>query len=287
MTADMILTIAVVATVALFAAVGLVRTAQREIFVTAAVLGAAALVDARGEAWASVADDLLPVGPDTARFVVEAALFGGSALLLGYFAGSLAGPVSKTPGRRVAGALLAAFNASLLLSYLLDAFYVFMAGAADRNILVSSSAAMTLRNHLDVIFISGMVGTILVTLVALVLALRRPARLPAGRTFPGPARGLDAPERSLTVEPPVRPGARTVALDQTMPLPAMDATRVGDGGGRRETPRFRGGTNGEWAKIEPRVGRDATDAAGTRCRSCGAAVPASDVYCPECGNLTR
>ena len=287
MPAGMMLTIAVVGTVALFAVVGLVRTVQREIFVTAAVLGAAALVEARGEAWAADAADWLPVGTESARFLVAATLLGGSALVLGYFGGSMAGPVVKTPGRRFAGALLAAFNAAVLLSYLLDAFFEFMAGTEDRRVLVASQVATTLRDHLDLIFIVGLVGTITVTIVALVLAMRRPARLPAGRTFPGPARTLDDPTQSLTVEAPVRPSARPPALDQTMPLPAMDAARVGDGGGRRETARFRGGATGEWAKIEPATDRASEVAGGTRCRSCGALVPALDVYCPECGNLTR
>lgn len=285
MTADLILTIGVLGTVAMFAVVGFVRTVQREIFVTAAILGAAAILDARAAAWGRTVAETIGIAEDTARFVVIQTAVVGSALLLGFLGGSLAGPVTASRGRRVAGAALAIFDAALLLSISLEAYSEFMAGATDQETIAASRAATVLRDNLGVLLVGGLLGTIGLIVMALALATRRPARLPAGRTYPGPARNLDDPEATLKVEPVTRPGLRAAALDQTMPLPPVDPVRTGDAGGRRDTARFRGGASGEWARVAPAPVDDRATA--TSCRSCGAVVSASDVYCLACGNLTR
>ena len=237
MTADVILTIGVLGAVALFATIGFIRTVQREIFVTAAVLGAAAILDARGAEWGRSVADAFGIAQDTARFVVIQTAVLGSALLLGFLGGSLSGPITPSRGRRVAGAALAAFNAAMLVSVSLDAYTDSMAGVDDRRTIAASRAATLLRDNMAVLLIGGLLGTFALMIFALVLATRRAPRLPAGRTYPGPTRAPDDPERTLKVEPVARPSSRSTNLDQTMPLPPVDPARAGDGGGQRVAAR--------------------------------------------------
>ncbi len=80
--------------------------------------------------------------PGVARFVVSASMLLAGVFLLGYGAGAALGVMRIGTLSRLAGGLLAAFNAALLLSYLLRWIDEFLAGGAALDDGIISEALL-------------------------------------------------------------------------------------------------------------------------------------------------
>jgi hypothetical protein len=295
MTNELILDIALVAGVAVFAIIGFIRGIQREIFTTAALLGGWAMASAWTQRWDTWLADLINISTRTSGFIITAGLVAGSLVILGWGAGGVVGSPPQSNGQRLAGVVLGGINAVLLASYALSTYTRYLSDVGDRRLIEAARIAKLLRDDYAYAIAGGMVIAVVLTIIALAIGgSGRPAPLPAGRQYPSPARKetLALHDDDYKVEP-VR---RSPGLDSTMPIAPVDPGWLSDGGGRRQQSRFQPSQSREWTQIpntqatapihsaENSPGEAATTVS---CVSCGRPVTLSDVYCPWCGMLTR
>ena len=294
LTNELILDAAIVAIAVLFALIGFMRGVQREIFTTAAILGGWAMATAWTDDWADDLSDWIAVSPSTAGFVLTAGFLVGSLVILGWGAGSAVGSPPRTIGQRMAGGILGGINGVLFASYGLATYRDNLADLSDRALIDSTRIASVVLDDLPWAILIAMAIAVLLTLIALAIGgSNKPVPLPAGRTYPTPARKepVAYQEESYKVEPTRRSSAG--ALDNTMPITPVESGRTAENGGTRQS-RFRGGDDREWVRIEGSQSssayQDDDDLGPTTtvaCVACGRAVTLSDVYCPWCGKLTR
>ena len=103
----------------LFVPFGIRRGAAKEAMVSAGILLGATLAERFGGAWGNELSQRASLEANAAAFAVSAAILFAGTFLLGYGGGAALGKVRSGTLSRLAGGLLAAFNAALLLSYLL------------------------------------------------------------------------------------------------------------------------------------------------------------------------
>lgn len=295
-TNELILDAAIVAGALVFALIGFLRGVQREVFATAAILGGWAMAAAWTDRWADNLADLIAISQTTAGFVITIGFLLGSLAILGWGAGSAIGAPPRSIGQRMAGAILGGINGVLIASYGLATYRDYLADFSGRQFLEATRVARTVLDELPYAIAIGMALAVLLTIVALALGgSGRPAPLPAGRTYPSPARKESPPyqEEAYKVEPTRR--APNAALDNTMPITPVNASSVSENGGKRQS-RFRGGDDRDWVQIEgaqsaPSAAFYDDEETGptttVACVACGRAVTLADVYCPWCGKLTR
>ena len=214
---------------------------------------------------------------------------------------------------RLVGGILAAFNAALLLSYLLSWVErdLGQGGSLDEGYI----SPWLLQRTGDLLLAAAgvlLVLTILSWFVNLFRSQRQPHRdetYAAQATRPAPSPVPLAPE-SEKYEPAdniARSGRFAPGLDATSPMPvapagnapwAPDNSRSLTSNGRgSQVATTASGDETVWAAFDPRSGRDANSAARTewpvapavgvtpdeRCAVCHARVGPRDVFCPECG----
>ena len=102
----------------LFVPFGIRRGVAKEAMVSAGVLLGATLAERFGEAWGAELTTRFGLNQGTATFAASAALLLACTFLLGYGAGAALGRSRPGTASRLAGGLLAAFNAAFLLSTL-------------------------------------------------------------------------------------------------------------------------------------------------------------------------
>lgn len=294
MTDHLILDTAILALVAMFATIGLIRGVQREIFTTAAVLGGWAMADAWTDRWQERVADLIRVSEKTAGFIVTAGLVLGAVVLLGWGAGSAVGGFAGGIGQRFGGAVLGGINGVLLASYGVRTYTTYLSDIDSRRVINDSQIAKWVRDDYNYALAGAMVLAVVLTIVALAIgrSMQRPA-MPYGRTYPSPSGRESAPSEpsEYKVEPARR--APRSALESTMPIMTVDRDRNVDGG-RRGPARFqpqsrewRHTTNSQATAPISVPGDDSESAVTVSCVSCGEPVTLADVYCPHCGRLTR
>ena len=249
--------------VLLFVPFGIRRGVAKEAMVSAGLLLGAILAGRFNESWGGELVGRFAVDPGVARFVVSAALLLGGAFLLGYGGGASLGVMRVGTMSRLAGGLLAAFNAALLLSYLLRWIDEFLAGGAalDNGIL---SEALLRRS--DLLLLGAAAVLLVLTVLGWVVNAARARRQPRDVDSVALA-GIPARQRPVRLAPAAdagkyEPGAGPLArsgrfgpgLDATSPLPSgssyasqspwspegqtMVATN-GHGGGQLNGPRAR------------------------------------------------
>lgn len=296
MTNDLLLNLFLAGFVFVFAAIGFVRGVQREVFVTAAILGGWAMASAWSQRWSTSLADVINISPRTAGFIVTAGLLVGSLVILGWGGGSAIGSRAQGSGQRIAGAVLGGVNGVLLASYLLSAYTRYLSDADDRTLISTARLARTVRDDYAYMLAAGMGLMLLLALIGLAIG-GKPERppMPQGRSYPapsGPATAYRSDEQK--VEPTSRPSSRSY-VDSTIPIAPVETGRYADSGGRRQQSRFRPGGS-EWAQVPASdltapiqvASSEPQEAAATvSCRSCGQRVSLTDVYCPYCGKLTR
>lgn len=296
MTNDLLLNLFLAGFVFVFAAIGFIRGVQREIFVTAAILGGWAMASAWSERWSGWLADLINISDRTAGFIVTAGLLAGSLVILGWGGGSAIGARAQGNGQRIAGALLGGVNGVLLASYLLSAYTQYLSDAGDRALISTARLAQAVRDDYAYVLAAGMGLMLLLALIGLAIG-GKPERppMPQGRSYPAPTGPATVSRNDeQKVEPTPRSSSRNY-LDSTMPIAPVETGRYAESGGRRQQSRFRPGAS-DWTQSPASdltapiqvVSSGPQDAAATvSCRSCGQQVSLTDVYCPYCGKLTR
>jgi hypothetical protein len=293
MTNDLILNLFLAGFVVVFAAIGFVRGVQREVFVTAAILGGWAMASAWSQRWGAELADLVNISAKTAGFIVTMGLLVGSLIILGWGGSNAIGSRASGSGERIAGAILGGVNGVLLASYSLTAYTRYLSDAGDRELISTSRLAHLARDEYGYVLAIGMGAMVLLALIGLAIG-GKPERppMPQGRSYPTPTASYRNDDAKVE---PVRTNSQSY-LDTTMPIAPVEPNRNAENGGKRQQTRFRPGATCEWSRVPANeltapinvASADSYEAAATvSCRACGQQVSLVDVYCPYCGKLTR
>jgi uncharacterized membrane protein required for colicin V production len=222
----------------LFVPFGIRRGAAKEAMVSAGILFGTVLAERFGGAWGAELATRFAFEGGLATFVASAAILFGSTFLLGYGGGAALGRVRPGTLSRLSGGLLAAFNAALLLSYLLGWIDRFLAqGAAlDDGVL---SRSLFRESSLLLLAAAGVLLalTVLGWIVNAVRARRQPRDLEAGMLTGVPPRQRpvrvasagDAGKYEPDLEDVPRTGRFGPTIEATSPLPlGRDGGRLGE-----------------------------------------------------------
>ena len=295
----------------LFVPFGIRRGVAREAMVSAGIFLGATLADRFTPAWSLWLGERFGLSAGTASFLVSAGLLFAGAFLLGYGGGAALGGSRLGVLSRLVGGLLAAFNAALMLSYLLAWVErdVGQGGSLDEGYI----SPWLLQRTSDLLLAAAgvlLVLTVLSWFVHLFRSRQQPHRNDAYATHAvGTASASPAPvnEKYEPADSIARSGRFAPGLDATTPMPAMPAGsaqwapangRLVNGNGHA-SPVASAQASDEtvWSAWDPRSGRDpnsgarvdwpVAQAAGVtpdeRCAVCHARDGPRDVFCPECG----
>jgi uncharacterized membrane protein required for colicin V production len=212
----------------LFVPFGIRRGVAKEAMVSAGVLLGATLADRFGAAWGAELTTQFGVEQGTATFAASAALLLACTFLLGYGGGAALGRSRPGTASRLAGGLLAAFNAAFLLSTLFGWIdELLQQGAALDDGIVGEA----LLRRADLLLL-GAAGVLLVlTVLGWIVNASRSRRQPResdGSLMGGiPARQRpvrmanagDAGKYEPELEPISRSGRFGQGIEATSPLP--------------------------------------------------------------------
>ena len=219
--------------VLLFVPFGIRRGVAKEAMVSAGILLGAALAGRFRDAWGADLGARFLLEPGAALFATSALLLFGCTFFLGYGGGAALGATRPGTFSRLAGGLLAAFNAALLLSYLLGWIdELLQQGAAlDDGII---GAALLRQSDLLLLAAAGVL--LLLIVVGWIVNAARARRQPRASDGP-PMAGIPARQRPVRVasaadagkyEPGIEPVSRSgrfgQGIDATSPLPAGPAS---------------------------------------------------------------
>jgi uncharacterized membrane protein required for colicin V production len=218
----------------LFVPFGIRRGVAKEAMVSAGVLLGATLAERFGAAWGVELTSRFGVEQGAATFAASAALLLGCTFLLGYGAGAALGRSRPGTASRLAGGLLAAFNAAFLLSTLFGWIDEFLQqGAALDDGIVGEA----LLRRADLLLL-GAAGVLLaLTVLGWIVNASRSRRQPResdGSLMGGiPARQRpvrmvndgDAGKYEPGSEPVSRSGRFGQGLEATSPLPVGSTSR--------------------------------------------------------------
>jgi hypothetical protein len=305
----------------LFIPFGIRRGAAKEAMVSAGILLGATLADRFASPWGDQLAQRFGLEPSVAAFSTSLLLLFGCTFLLGYGGGAALGPSRPGTLSRLAGGLLAAFNAALLLSFLIAwiARDLRQGAALDEGIISTAllhQADILLLGAAGVLFVLTVLGWV----VNASRARRQPHAVPsrADVALPPRPRPVSIPSQDDDVyEPPYEPIARSGRfahnVDATSPLasgiaPRPDAYAPATNGHARihvDDPRHRNGdalysANDDtmWSAWSAPAPATATSSETTsrwpvasatgltdddHCTVCRAQVGPRDVFCPECG----
>ena len=213
--------------VLLFVPFGIRRGVAKEAMVSAGLLLGAILAGRFNEAWGAELATRFTLDAGVARFLVSAFFLLAGAFLLGYGAGAALGAMRLGAFSRLAGGLLAAFNATLLLSYLLRWIDEFLAGGAA---LDDGLIGEALVRRSDWLLLAAAGVLLALTILGWIVNAARARRQP--RQIDGAAAGMPARQRPVRVaqggdagkyepgsESAARSGRFGPGIDATTPLP--------------------------------------------------------------------
>lgn len=295
----------------LFVPFGIRRGVAKEAMVSAGIFLGATLAERLAPAWGPWLSERFGLAPGTSIFLVSAGLLAGGAFLLGYGGGAALGTPRLGVLSRLVGGLLAAFNAALLLSYLLVWIErdLGQGGTLDEGYI----SPWLLQRTSDLLLAAAgvlVVLTVLAWIVNLFRAQRQPRAdevYPARVARPAPAPVTPESGKYEPADNVARSGRFAPGLDATSPLPAAPsgapwatgAGRAANGNGREsQLASAAAADETVWAPWDPQTGRSSAGSAARtewpvapavgvtpdeRCAVCHARVGPRDVFCPECG----
>lgn len=295
----------------LFVPFGIRRGVAREAMVSAGIFLGAALAERFAQPWSQWLGERFGLAAGTASFVVSAGLLFGGAFLLGYGGGAALGVSRLGVLSRLVGGLLAAFNAALMLSYLLSWVErdLGQGGSLDEGYI----SPWLLHRTSDLLLAAAgvlVVLTVLSWIVNLFRSQRQPHRdevYPARAARPAPTPMAPESEKYEPADNIARSGRFAPGLDATSPLSATagggapwapGSGRAVNGNGREtHVATTASGDETVWAAWDPASGPQSSGGARTewpvapavgitpdeRCAVCHARVGPRDVFCPECG----
>ena len=213
----------------LFVPFGIRRGVAKEAMVSAAIFLGATLAERFAPAWGRVLGQRFDLQPGPASFIASVLLLFGCTVLLGYGGGAALG--STRPGllSRLVGGLLAAFNAALILSFLLSWIDGMLRQGA---VLAAGALSAALLHQTDLLLLAAAGVLLALTIVGWIVNAMRSRRMPRAG-YAGPPTSALARQRPVhlataadtgKIEPEPdhvpRSGRFAPALDATSPLPA-------------------------------------------------------------------
>jgi uncharacterized membrane protein required for colicin V production len=221
--------------VLLFVPFGLRRGVAKEAMVSAGILLGASLAGRFGESWGADLGQRFALERGAATFTAAVAVLFASTVLLGYGGGAALGTMRIGMLSRLVGGLLAAFNAALLLSYLLAWIDQYLGQGAILDDGVVGRALLRQTNLL----LLGAAGVLLaLTVIGWIVNLSRSRRQPRGSAAAVPtsmparqrpvrlAGAADAGKHEPDVDLMPRSGRFAPGLDATSPLPSGSSFAV-------------------------------------------------------------
>lgn len=230
--------------VLLFVPFGIRRGVAKEAMVSAGILLGATLAARFGQSWGDELSARFALDANTATFAASALLLLGCTFLLGYGGGAALGFTRHGTLSRLTGGLLAAFNAGLLLSYLLDWIETYLRPMATLDDGVVSEALLR-RTDLLLLAAAGvlLVLTIIGWLVNAMRSRRQPHASEAALTSPAAprqrpvrvSRSADADKYEPGPEAAAPSGRFGAGFDATSPLAAAPSGSHGGSWAADET----------------------------------------------------
>ena len=297
--------------IALFVPIGFWRGAQREAMVTLGILFGAVLAEWWAEPWGADLAELTRLRESGGAFMVAVLFLIGGTFLLGYAAGA-ALPVPP-PGlaSRLFGALIAAGNGALLLSFALRDIRVFLLSSENSGFFDQAVVAQFLSTGVGWLLLGAAV-IFTPTVLALALFGRRTVVVadygdadsdfvhdftPSPRSRP--PRGSVPAEH--TAQPPYKAEAPRssrgqVATEETRPAfvvaetprraerdPATGETQII----RRASPTRQANDQqtDEMPVVTPTSAASPVADSSVTCPNCHADIREADAYCPRCGQV--
>ncbi len=294
--------------IALFIPIGFWRGVHREILVSLGVLLGASLAEWWARPWGKDLADLTSLRDSGGAFMVAVLFLIGSTFLLGYGAGA-ALPIPP-PGilSRVFGAIVAAGNGALLLSFALRDIRVYLLPNSDSGFLDRAVVAHFLSTGVGWILLVAAVAFLPIILVMAVFGQNviineyiddedeqyEPAYATTQRPYPPRSPGYPiANENNPTykAEPP-----RTLfrsAAEETRQISLQPSTATGgehrSGLNDTQTIATRipdvAAESTQTIEILPSSTEDPEALKEGRCPNCHADVREAEVYCPRCGRV--
>jgi uncharacterized membrane protein required for colicin V production len=294
--------------ISLFVPIGFWRGAQREIMVTLGILLGAALAEWWAHPWGTDLANLTSLRNTGGAFMVAVLFLIGSTFLLGYGAGA-AMPVPP-PGllARILGAIIAAGNGALILSFALRDIRVYLLPNSDSGFLDRAVIAHFLSTGVGWILLVAAAGFLPIILLMAIFghdvvfgedgyedddydvpyATSQRRYPPRGSGYPG-----DSFNSTYKAEPP-RNFFRSAA-EETRQMVAQPVSASGiDARGNlsdMHTIASRDMSNSDDAtqSIQYQT-RDAADSQAQalkdgKCPNCHADIREAEVYCPRCGRV--
>ena len=252
----------------LFVPFGIRRGVAKEAMVSAGVLLGAALAERFGAAWGAELSSRFGLEQGTATFAASAALLLACTFLLGYGAGAALGRSRPGTASRLAGGLLAAFNAAFLLSTLFGWIdnYLKQGASLDDGIVAE---ALLRRADLLLLGAAGvlMVLTVLGWIVNASRSRRQPREgdgslmggIPPRQRPVRMANAADAGKYEPGLEPVSRSGRFGQGLEATSPLPVGSTYAEAEQWSRDGQPTHVNNGHSRTSQVE-RPGQRALDA---------------------------
>jgi len=295
--------------ISLFVPIGFWRGAQREIMVTLGILLGAALAEWWAHPWGSDLANLTSLRDTGGAFMVAVLFLIGSTFLLGYGAGA-ALPVPP-PGlmARILGAIVAAGNGALILSFALRDIRVYLLPDSDSGFLDKAVIAHFLSTGVGWILLVAAVAFLPIILMMAIWGqdvmvaddgyIEDDYEVPyatAQRRYPPRGAGYpsDSIESTYKAEPP-RSFFRSAA-EETRQMVAQPS--AGSGIEPRgnlsdmHTIASRDVSDADEATQAIRYGKpvdtaesDSKSLEEGKCPNCHADIRDAEVYCPRCGRV--
>jgi uncharacterized membrane protein required for colicin V production len=295
--------------ISLFVPIGFWRGAQREIMVTLGVLLGAALAEWWAHPWGSDLADMTSLRDTGGAFMVAVLFLIGSTFLLGYGAGA-ALPVPP-PGlmARVLGAIVAAGNGALILSFALRDIRVYLLPDSDSGFLDKAVIAHFLSTGVGWILLVAAVAFLPIILLMAIWGqdvmvaddgyIEDDYEVPyatAQRRYPPRGAGYpsDTIDSTYKAEPP-RSFFRSAAEETRQMVAQPSAVSSDEARGNlndMQTIASRDVSDPDEATQAIRYGKpvdtaeaDAKALEEGKCPNCHADIRDAEVYCPRCGRV--
>lgn len=155
----LVLDVLLILLIALFTPIGYWRGPVKELFVTLGVLFGILLADFWARPWGRDLSDFSDLTDGSGAFIVAMSFLVASTFILGYGIGAALGPAYHSTGARILGALIAALNGTLLLSFALQYVRLYLLSDANEESLNDSFVSQFLLDQIGwILMITAMIA---------------------------------------------------------------------------------------------------------------------------------
>ncbi len=144
----LVLDVLLVLLIVLFTPIGFWRGPVKELFVTLGLIFGILLADFWARPWGRDLSDLSDLTDGSGAFIIAMSFLVASTFVLGYGIGAALGPAYHSAGARLLGALIAALNGTLLLSFALQYVRLYLLSDANEESLDDSYVSQFLLDQI-------------------------------------------------------------------------------------------------------------------------------------------